>query len=81
MKVKVEVDLTRCEINPLTVKHHKERGDSEIECFLLNKDAQLHRFLNRAGVEYSAIYMPDGFEIYNAERAKEAGLLSHFLDL
>lgn len=51
-------------------------GDSKHEIVdgILKGGGKLHRFVNRSGVEYSAIYV-NGFEVWSCEREHEAKML------
>ena len=51
-------------------------GDSIHQVYTgLKGGAELHRFVNKGGVPYSAIYL-NGIECCNHERRKEAGLMT-----
>ena len=53
-------------------------GDSIHQVYTgLKGGAELHRFVNKGGVSYSAIYL-NGIECCNHERRKEAGLIDYW---
>ena len=53
-------------------------GDSPHQVFTgLKGGAELHRFVNKGGVPYSAVYF-NGIECCNHERRKEAGLINYW---
>ena len=54
-----------------------EIGDSPHEIIILDGQAELHRFENKAGVPYSAVYV-NGFEEYSCEREREQKMLNFF---
>lgn len=48
-----------------------------ISTVILKKNARLHRFKNKAGVEYSAIYY-NGNEELSCEREKEKDMIEYW---
>ena len=54
-------------------------GDSEHDVYdaSLAKNANLHRFKNYGGIQYSAIYLGN-FEAFSCERSEEAKMIAYW---
>lgn len=72
------VEITAEEVKPSCfIKHCYGDSDHVILDADLKKGAKLHRFINRGGVPYSAIYI-GSYEAFSCEREREAAMIAYW---